>query len=559
MLTEAGGDPDANARQAAERALRLLPTRDDQGVPELLEGILGATGAAQLDPLGYRLQLKATTGTLLALVRSGEWPVRYAALAALLIRDPDPTGESKRARVELLNTLARDPRSEVRRKASFALRRLTRPTPADLPRLRRDLRVAAAKTRTSAWRDLALLGPQAVPALEDVVSAMRSGSQREVMAGIGVLGAMGSPAIPALFGLLADSDSRVSRAALDRLRRMGRPAAEHVRTLGKHSEVRVRRAAVRLLRALSAVEDYAAWLDDPDAVVRRSAVEALAGWRGVRSVSGLIVALDSDDLVVVRTAARALGRRGGRGGLGTREAEIASALAKLLAHDDDIVARAAGTSLGALGEVARPHLDPALASEDERVRVAALQGMRAWGDGAGERIVALYDHPSASIRLAVIEAAARVASAAPTVLAALDDPDSKVQLAALRALRGFPKAKQRAIPRLFGLLKNVPVRAHALSLLLQIGLPAVEEGLRVAETKRSPGLAWYFGQLPARYAAWLMGRLDDERPWKRRETAIWALGRMARSARAARPALEKLVDHPTLGPAAKEALERIGR
>ena len=112
---------------------------------------------------------------------------------------------------------------------------------------------------------------------------------------------------------------------------------------------RVRATALgALVRAAPAAVAQPAWLDaaaDPDATVRRRAVETAPALGAAIPVASLVTLLDDDDTWVAEAAAFALGER--------RDA-IAPAVAALVpiatAHEDPLVREAAVAALGALGD-----------------------------------------------------------------------------------------------------------------------------------------------------------------------------------------------------------------
>jgi HEAT repeat protein len=134
---------------------------------------------------------------------------------------------------------------------------------------------------------------------------------------------------------------------------------------------RVRRAAVNALLGFGdrrAIRVYRQFLNDADAPLRLAALRGLGGFDAELSGTELIDALDDADATIRKTAAAMLGTRPTRGAL--------TSLLLAVRDDDDGVRMAAAESLGMLGEHrAVLSLIRAIADESENVRVAARHSL----------------------------------------------------------------------------------------------------------------------------------------------------------------------------------------
>lgn len=232
-------------------------------------------------------------------------------------------------------------------------------------------------------------------------------------------------------------------------------------------EARVRAASARALGSLGeagavAAQSLVLALDDQDSDVRCAAVAAL-GYLGVadrRALPGLVRALSHEEPAVRATAADILGR------LGPDAAEAVPELTRQLDDAVTVPRRAAAQALGSIGPpayVATPRLVGLLGDEDEWVRARAATALGQFDSNAEEVRVALaataLGDASVPCRSAAIAAlAAYGLSSLPVLVAALEDPDSRVQV---RSVEGLGTLGSPALPALTKAFNQEPALSPA--------------------------------------------------------------------------------------------------
>ncbi|MBI3947866.1 MAG: HEAT repeat domain-containing protein, partial [Armatimonadetes bacterium] len=209
-----------------------------------------------------------------------------------------------------------------------------------------------------------------------------------------------SRAVGALVGALSDTDANVARQSAWALGEVGEPAARPLVALLQEEGVAERAVPALASIGEAAVPALLPALADPNAVVRRSAAEALWRMRAKdrRVVPPLMAALGDADALLRRFAAGSLGRVGdpaaavpltetlrdadplarafsaeALGRIG--DARAVAAVANVLGDADAGVRRKAAEALGMFGEPAAAALIPALQDEDREVRRLAAVGL----------------------------------------------------------------------------------------------------------------------------------------------------------------------------------------
>jgi len=303
------------------------------------------------------------------------------------------------------------------------------------------------------WRDVVEFGEGAV----DILAARLGDQDADVQAGVAeALARIGPPAAPPLIRLLGNEDLR-ERAA-DTLVQIGEPAIEPL--IHALDEEEVSGAAVGVLARFGrpAAVALIPALGRPG--TGEVAAETLAAM-GEISIEPLVGALGSDDARAKEMIGDLL--------IGMGEAAIGP-LIGALAHPDDALRPGTIDLLTRIGRPAVPALVEALQSEHYRVRLGAAEilGRIGWKPGT-EREMVRY--------LIAKEQWVSVADLGPgavgSLIRALDDPDSTIQMGASRALGliGEP-----AVAELIETLRDERDggQRKAVEALKMIGEPAVE-------------------------------------------------------------------------------------
>jgi HEAT repeat protein len=441
-------DPrDARLTEAARRVGRFAPVRALPSLRLALRSGDPAVRAQAALALGWARDPGAAP-FVVALLGDREPAVRARAAEALGVMDD-------RAALAKLQAALTDPSPAVRRAGAIALGKLgdvRAIAPLRAEAERRGLDASDAAFRRAAWEAIAGLGGRSA------VSVLRS--------------ALGDPAVR--YGAIADN---LGRAALPaELRELADRGADE--------------DAVRSLAAAAGIGADGIGLDllgqdlrDPDPVLRRAAVVALAAARNPLSTDGLLKALSDPDGQVRGLAAHALARVGnprsvaplaealGRGDMRIAGLDQAGpalvyladpralpALRRAVRSLNPVVAADALSALGQLGGAAEtPLVEWALAQPKPEVRAAAARAVAdlAEVDAAKERFVACgsWGKPGVLTDADMVAGRPRPVPAPSsgcglrTLLGRLADSDGHVRLAAGQALGSL--GDERAYGALF--------------------------------------------------------------------------------------------------------------
>jgi HEAT repeat protein len=348
--------------------------------------------------------------------------------------------------------------------------------------------------------------------------------------------------------------------------------------LAARDDVALRRAVAEALARAKDVEGLLALAGDQDADVRLSVLKGLHASKNQAAIPVLLDAMRDADPSVRARALACLSQSPKR----PAAEELAPALEQLvLAEKEPGVLKSAASLARSLGEPARPFVDRALASEEKRLRLFAVEAL-----GPDPRLAKALEDPDEDVRVAAATGLSGNAEAVDALIKALDDESPRVVSAALRSLAKLGDAAAPAAGKLVERLAWGDDRMAGP--LMQIGPPAVpslielparqrdtlQRILRSSGPRAAPPLVELLGAKEAetrRKAAWALGLLgrdaeaavpaltkalrDDGRFVAAQAT--WALGEIGAGARSAVPELEKLLEDPAKRQLAADALRRI--
>lgn len=422
------------------------------------------------------------------------------------------------------------------------------------------LKSADAQVRLATVQKLAGLGLQAQPAVPALVQVLKDRSPAVRQAAAQAFRGLGPGAVPALVEALKGKDSELRRGAADAFRLMYRPpppAQAALAEAAKGKDVYVRLSATFALhqsrptnKAIADLcEVLAAGLKEEDVGVRRLAaglagsLRFLSGASGQKVNDALMTALKDRDLGVRLAAANTLVPASPFGF--SRPVPLPAVLAvfkEALKDADEEVRQQGATGLARLGSRAETAVDALAAALKDRnatVRQHVAYTLAQIGPEARPAVLALaaalHDDQAvvrqlAAQALSVIGPAAK--AAVPALLIALKDAEAGVRLSAVEALGNIGPAAKDTVPALLTVLDkgdNGPVPPGRFG---RFGAP-------FAQPFASP-----------RYLS----------PASARQLAAEALGRIGPDARAAVPALFKLLkDGGSLEGTAAAALRGIGK
>lgn len=424
------------ARLDALRILRRRPT-----TPEGLDGIAGSAKLqAAVMPLLVRTSPEEAQAKVAEAMR-GPAPLRAAAAAAigLLPRTADTPRQ--------LKVLQYDSSSEVHAEAVRALPVLGREA---LPLLIKESKGQGAEVERAAVETLALhaakLGVGSVAAaLEGAVRGGRQSTRRAAIEALGRLAEQKPAVASAALGRLlhekaADVRADAAGALGDVLAQGGKEAITALRQVARDPDPAARRRAAgafgRADETLAplAAKALSAFAADSDAQVRLEAATALGQLGAAARESGSLGALLADKDASVRAAARKAVQAGGAGpGAGELDKVLlqtfagaapgersdiavtagrvgaAQTVRAALADADPAVRRAAAEHAGSLGAATVPGLLAALNDVDTAVRVAAVRGLAA--AKAAQALAQAARSSDREVRAEALEAIGEVATA----------------------------------------------------------------------------------------------------------------------------------------------------
>ncbi|MCO6042714.1 HEAT repeat domain-containing protein [Aeoliella sp. ICT_H6.2] len=317
------------------------------------------------------------------------------------------------------------------------------------------------------------------------------------------------------------------------------------------------------------VEYYIEALDDDDVIARREAAKALGelGRGANESATALGSAIQDDDRYVRRFAARALVNIG---------PEVAAPqFVESLHHDDPLVrqdAVYAFAQLSMAASVSAPALIESLHDEDEHVRRFAAQALGQLGSQASAAVtdlIGLLNDDSKQVRRAAANSLGAIGSdanaAVSTLSESLRDQDPYLRRIAIEALRNI--SPDAAVPAFIEALQDedVVVKERAAAALATNDVVAASTALALIDflqhTDRDirDAATSALVKIGPEAVPPLVSRLDDEKR-DYRAAAATALGALGPTAKSAIPALiEALKDEDRrVQSSAAQSLHEIG-
>ncbi|HVX11637.1 MAG TPA: HEAT repeat domain-containing protein [Pirellulales bacterium] len=375
------------------------------------------------------------------LVRACFWLAALAAAGWWMVHRERPM--TAHQRVAVLRDSAR-PLSARR----IAADQLERADAAVVPALVQALRESDALGRELAGLALARLGSKAAGAVDELVVAAEDRDvnvRRQAAAALGRIGAPPGPTIAGLRPALHDSDDSVRTAAFLALGRLEADGVDELAALLSDADADVRRrAAIELGRqgfdADHAVGDLRERLADPDALVRAEVYAALSNLTAIRQ-DELIAGMKNDpDPLVRRTAVALLARDPDPDLDPFTEA----------AHDTDRRVRlAALVALSRMG--APPEGGAGYRTASEEVASEPI-----WGEKAVRAIAALLgsddDETARNAAHALQHVGPSARQAADALVEHFDDPRENVRACVRAALRKIGRESETRPPQLFAAL-----------------------------------------------------------------------------------------------------------
>jgi len=535
---------DPGRRLTILKALVANKADASTAVPQLLE--LANDQNAEIKALAKTLFSSLGKGAvveLLKLLKDKDQleTTRLTAAEALSKLEPD-----KEHLVELV-ALLKDPKVEVRRASAEALSKLGPEVMDAFPELIAAMGDKDEAVRTALGLAIKSTGRKGVPKLQEMLAKEKDpAAKASLILALGAMGPLAKDSLDDLTKYMSDPNEEVKKAAIASLEKIGKDSVPALLKLLESKEAPIRVGAILALgeagvQAKVAMPTLADLIvKDADATVRRSALVALKSIGGMElkdHVAKVGQALKDQDKDVRAQAAVTLAD------IGAAAEPAIPGLVAALADKEDLVAKAAGETLGKLGG---PAVNPL---------VEALKD--------GNPVVRRY------ATMALKEIGAKAKNAVPMLIDALHDQDVATrQFAALALNEIGPDAKAATIDLVYAMLrdKDKDVRNNSALALLRVNpdpsvaAPAFRQGLRdklaVGVTDCAvEGLT----KLGAAGVPELSNALKDQDNDVRRRAAE-ILGKLGAAAKPAVPALKAAANDadPAVKAAAQKALDAIG-
>ncbi len=429
-----------------------------------------------------------------------------------------------------------------------------KPSPRTVNWFIQQLSSADANDQIDAAVQLGSMGPYAQAAvrpLTELLNASRPALQYECLVALGRIGPMAYDSSDAVAAFLSSASIELQSAAMESLRQIGTasPQAElQIQQLAQSENVSVATTALRCLVMLSgpdndivrgAVPRLVGALADLQPDVRNEAAMTLVDI-GPDIVPEVSVAFASPTPLVRLKACEIMAA------IGPAAKSAVPALVDRLQDENELVIRAAARALGritAQPDIVLPAVQSLLKHPAVSVRITALRAIGEYGTDAVVAVpsaLSFLTDQSPVLRASAAEALGRIGDSRSEVIIALvnalADQSAAVTMNAANALSqlGAP-----AVPSLLPLLTDADYRQLAVEMLGEMG---------VAAESAVPALLE------------LLTKLEDTDEELRREVFI-ALGSIGPRAAVATPEMMSLLDNPEAGDAragAAYVLARIG-
>jgi len=302
-------DENPRVRQAAIQHLSSLGSAE--AIPALLPLMTDHNFSIQVNAIWALGALKAREAIpgLLRLLEDEEPNVRAPAVSAL--------GQVEaREAIPRIRELLKDKSSNVRDRAIYALGSLrAKEAIADIVQaVQHDVRSCVggrAQSIAGTLRGLgaAEAGAELLKALKGATTAEARHNFATMLSLVGVREAM-----PELQALLRDPEARVRRGAVDALRQLG-ARGSGIRAVLKDKDPSVLMAAIQALGALDekdAIPDLLPFLDHEDSSIRSWTLQSLQELDARDAIPRMIRALEDSDVLTRQRAVRCLGQMGAR-------------------------------------------------------------------------------------------------------------------------------------------------------------------------------------------------------------------------------------------------------
>jgi HEAT repeat protein len=532
------------ARRAVPALIKALEDRDPY-VRQYCAGALGVVG--RHDP--------SVLAALRRLLADEEWFVRSCAVDAV-----GKFGPAARPAAAQIEPLLKERQPYVRIAAARALWRIDQRASAALPVLVEVLKEGDTLEAGDALNGLEKMGPAAAPAVADLRAILNSSKSKllreAAVRALGSIGPAASNAIPDLLAMMQSQDRDMQLAAWRAMADIGRAEPSCVTSLiGKLSDPEIGYAAGQELGSANAVAALVEALKCGSAVAKENAAAGLAVVRGegAAALPALLKAMEDTSPGSVRIRRNAIKAVGA---IGPDDPKSAEQLLENLRHErDSEVLEETGRALRGFGPAAVPVLGRALnnrgISRDLRCRIAeALSAMGPDASPAATELLKALQQPSGEVCGCALGALANCGSGVPgaaEAIAAAAEDRNLIPAVCHAAFQLGPQLKP-AVPRLASFIRENPASdqvemvAQAL-LCIGVGSQEVVKALRIV-ADRHPRAAIALWRLGERDKA-MLDRTIEAFGRSPSDCLASDLGSLGADAKAAQPALERMLTHPS--------------
>ncbi|MCB9919243.1 MAG: HEAT repeat domain-containing protein [Planctomycetes bacterium] len=314
-------------------------------------------------------------------------------------------GDPSRAYAPVLVAALQHDDPAMREAASLAATKIISGVPGSIEALTKLLGDPSVETRMNAAQALGQAGEAAKPALDDLVAMLSTDPRaaRGAAHALMKLGADAAPVVPRLIALLDSGDTGARLRAVEILGSMGELVVPSLLEAAKSLDsLRGRRCIALVMQSIGAHLSH----DEDRTKLATQCVEALRAW------------LDSDEDVLVRDSAIALGQ------FGSRAKQVVPQLIRLASDggtEERIAALFALSRIAPLEERVFETIHAAVAAESQDVRWAALESLGTPGNAkAVPVLVSALESTVDFDRVRAAESLSRIGKPAKEALPALE-------------------------------------------------------------------------------------------------------------------------------------------